>query len=106
MHDPADLIKALVEPCVSGCIGGRVHRTLHLIAVEVNDHHVLRSEFFVRNTARFDDKKPFFPVNAAYVAPRKCDQSILRKKHVGFIDFSLQIFQHLIASLSTFRQLL
>ena len=106
VHNTSNLIKLLVEPGVGGRVGGRVHSTLHLIAVKVDDDHILRLKIFIGNAAGLDDKDFLLSVDAAYVAPGKCDQAVLGKQHVGLIDFLFQFFQHLMASFSTARHFL
>ena len=69
----ADLLKLLVEPCVSGRIRRRIHCALDLVAVKIDNDHVLGLKVFIRNTAGLDDEELLLSVNAADVAPCKGD---------------------------------
>ena len=40
MDNTANLLKRIVQLHMGGCVGGRVHLTLHLIAFQVHDHHI------------------------------------------------------------------
>ena len=40
MDNTANLLKRIVQLHMGGCVGGRVHLTLHLIALQVHDHHI------------------------------------------------------------------
>ena len=71
VHDSADLLKLLVKPRVCRCIGGRVHRALHFVAVKIDDYHILGFEVFIRNSAGLDHKELLLPVDSADVAPFK-----------------------------------
>ena len=53
-------------------------------------HHTAalpRLQAVVLNSAWFDHKKSLFPVNSAYIAPGKSNQTIFRQIHIGFVNF-------------------
>ena len=88
---------------MGGGIRGGVQLTLHLVAVEVNDYHILRTELVIVHSGRLDNEQAGFPVDPGDIAPGKHYQPVGRKLQIGFPYLFLKFFQHNISSLYNYR---
>jgi hypothetical protein len=85
MHYTSKLRKCLVQLQMSGSIRRRLIFALYTIAFHIDDHHVIRTELFVIDSARLDDKQTSLAVDTADIAPRIGDKSALWELHICFI---------------------
>ena len=92
--------KPAVQFRVGGGIRGRIQVSFHLVALQVDDNHVLRLQLLIGHAAGLDDKESLLPVDSADISPGKGNQSVFRKLHICLIDDFLQFFKHVIAPFS------
>ena len=90
MYYAANLRERLIQLQMGRCIGGRIVITLYLIALKVDNYHILRLQQIVLYSAGFDYKKTLFPVDSTDISPCIGDKSSSRKLHIGFIYLFFQ----------------
>ena len=94
MDDTAHLGEGVVEHHVGLGVGGGIQLALHLVALQVHNHHVAGGELIVIHAAGLDDKQALLPVDAGDIAPGIGDQPPFGQLHIGKIYFLFQFFQH------------
>ena len=105
VDDAADFREGVVQGQVGPGVGGRVQRPLHLSAIQVHDHQVLRLQILVVHSRGLDDEEPLLPVDAADVAPGVGHQIPAGQLHIGLIYLDFQFLQHSVRSSCMFFQL-
>jgi hypothetical protein len=75
--------KAEEKMAVRRRIGGGAEIALHHVTLQIDDHHLLRGQVGIINTAWLDGKDSGLPVDHADIPKRKIDKAGRRKKAVG-----------------------
>ena len=69
VHDSAERGKCPVKLQMGGRIGRGAQRPFDDVAFKIDDDHIFRPHFLVRNARGFDDEKPLLSVDFAHVPP-------------------------------------
>ncbi|MNG11707.1 hypothetical protein D3C84_952640 [compost metagenome] len=83
VHHAAKLRIGAIEHQVGGGVGGGAQGAFHLLARQIQHHHVLGSHPLVTDAARLDDHQIALSVDAADVAPGEGHQAVARQIQVG-----------------------
>ncbi|MNV66762.1 hypothetical protein D3C71_1595340 [compost metagenome] len=83
VHHAAKFGIGAIEHQVGGGVGGGAQGSFHLLAREIQHHHVLGPHPLVADAARLYHHQTLFPVYAAHVAPGEGHQTVARQIQVG-----------------------
>ncbi|SJN43892.1 hypothetical protein FM120_15140 [Sphingobacterium faecium PCAi_F2.5] len=87
MCDTADPFPVFIEHCVGLSIRRRSQFTFDDLTIKINDHHMIRRQFLIRNPAGFNGKYSLITIRDTYITKGKKDQSQFRQLHVALIGF-------------------
>ena len=86
MYHTANLLVCFVYFHMRGSIGRRIVSALHLIALQIYQYHIIRSQLIVIYPAGLNREDAALPVDLTDISPCKSDQAIFGKKHIRFVD--------------------
>ena len=86
MYNTSNLRISLIQLQMRRCVGGRIVAAFHLISVQIHQHHIFRRQFIIVHTGGLNRKNTGFFVNFADISPCESNKSILRQKHIRFIN--------------------
>jgi hypothetical protein len=92
MYDTADLRILAVKLDVCGSIGGGIVFALYLVSVKIDHDHIVRSHSLIADTRGLYYKETAFTVDTRYIAPGKCNKSVLNKLQIVFKNLLLKLF--------------
>ena len=94
MHHAADTLEGLVYLQMCRRVARGAERSLHHVAVKVDDDHVLGAHDVVLHAAGLDHHKAAGAVYGADVAPCEYDQSVLYEIEIGAQNLLFELCQH------------
>ncbi|MNQ28084.1 hypothetical protein D3C85_413530 [compost metagenome] len=83
VHHAAKLRIGAIEHQVGGGVGGGAQGAFHLLARQIQHHHVLDPHPLVTDAARLYHHQIALSVDAAHIAPGEGHQAVARQIQVG-----------------------
>ena len=95
VYDAPQSGEGIVERQMGSGVRGGIQAALHLPALQIQHHQVLRAQCVILHPGGLDDKQSPLPVNAADIAPGVGHQPPPWQFHIGLVDLLFQFLQHI-----------
>ena len=94
MDDAANLWEGEKQAPVGRRVRGRIELAFDALALEVDEHDVVRRQRVVGDAARLDGEDAALAVQRARVAEGEIDEAVPLQGDVRLVSLALELFQH------------